>query len=66
MQRFFEERRILATLDHPNIARLLDGGTTAEGLPYVVMEYVSGIPLDEYCEAKSLPLESRLALFRQV
>ncbi len=66
MQRFFEERRILATLDHPNIARLLDGGTTEEGLPYVVMECVSGIPLDEYCEAKSLPLESRLALFRQV
>jgi tetratricopeptide (TPR) repeat protein len=66
MQRFFEERRILATLEHPNIARLLDGGTTEEGLPYVVMECVFGIPLDEYCEAKSLPLESRLALFRQV
>ena len=65
-QRFFEERRILATLDHPNIARLLDGGTTEDGLPYVVMERVEGIPLDEYCEASALSLGQRLALFRQV
>jgi tetratricopeptide (TPR) repeat protein len=66
MQRFSEERRILATLDHPNIATLLDGGTTEEGLPYVVMERVDGIPLDEYCEASALSLGQRLALFRQV
>jgi tetratricopeptide (TPR) repeat protein len=65
-QRFFEERRILATLDHPNIARLLDGGTTEDGVPYVVMESVEGIPLDAYCEAKALPLEPRLVLFREV
>ena len=66
MQRFFEERRILASLDHPNIARLLDGGTTEDGLPYVVMECVEGTPLDEYCEARALALGPRLALFRQV
>ena len=65
-QRFFEERRILATLDHPNIARLLDAGTTEDGLPYVVMERVEGVPLDEYCEARALSLGQRLALFRQV
>lgn len=52
-QRFLRERQILANLEHPNIARLLDGGTTQEGLPYVVMEYVSGKPIDRYCrEAK--------------
>jgi eukaryotic-like serine/threonine-protein kinase len=66
IQRFFEERRILATLDHPNIARLLDGGTTEDGLPYVVMECVEGIPLDAYCEARALSLGPRLALFREV
>jgi non-specific serine/threonine protein kinase/serine/threonine-protein kinase len=64
--RFFEERRILATLDHPNIARLLDGGTTEEGVPYVVMECVFGVPLDAYCEERALSLEPRLVLFRQV
>ena len=66
MQRFIEERRILATLEHPNIARLLDGGTTEDGLPYVVMECVEGIPLDAYCDARALSLEPRLVLFRQV
>jgi tetratricopeptide (TPR) repeat protein len=66
MQRFYEERRILATLDHPNIARLLDGGTTEDGLPYVVMESVFGIPIDAYCDERSLALEPRLVLFRQV
>lgn len=48
-QRFVRERQILANLEHPNIARLLDGGTTQEGLPYVVMEFVSGKPIDRYC-----------------
>lgn len=48
-QRFLRERQILANLEHPNIARLLDGGTTPDGLPYVVMEFVSGIPIDRYC-----------------
>ena len=53
MERFREERRILATLDHPNIARLLDGGTIEEGLPYLVMEYVDGVPLDVYSETRA-------------
>jgi len=66
MERFRDERRILATLDHPNIARLLDGGATEDGLPYFVMEYVDGIALDAYCETTPLPLRQRLALFHQV
>jgi tetratricopeptide (TPR) repeat protein/predicted Ser/Thr protein kinase len=65
-QRFRDERRILATLEHPNIAALFDGGTTDEGLPYVVMEYVDGVPLDVYCATNRLPLVARLELFRQV
>jgi eukaryotic-like serine/threonine-protein kinase len=65
MQRFREERRILATLDHPNIARLLDGGTTDDGLPFFVMERVDGIPLDVYAQAP-LSLRDRLVLFHQV
>ena len=66
LQRFREERRILATLEHPNIARLLDGGVTAEGLAYFVMEYVDGVPLDVYCEKARLTLTDRLQLFGQV
>ncbi len=65
MHRFREERRILATLDHPNIARLLDAGTTEDGLPYFVMEHVDGIPLDVYCQ-KLPSLRPRLVLFHQV
>ena len=65
MHRFREERRILATLDHPNIARLLDAGTTEDGLPYFVMEHVDGIPLDVYCQ--ELPSHRpRLVLFHRV
>ncbi|HXR35121.1 MAG TPA: serine/threonine-protein kinase, partial [Candidatus Binataceae bacterium] len=64
-QRFKAERQILATLDHPNIARLLDGGAV-DGRPYVVMEYVQGAPLDEYCDARRLPVRARLELFRTV
>ena len=66
LARFRNERQILATLDHPNIARLLDGGTTDEGVPYLVMELVAGAPIDEYCEAHALPITERLQLFRQV
>lgn len=55
LHRFRSERQILANLDHPNIARLLDGGTTADGAPYVVMEYVDGIPINDYCEKTSRP-----------
>lgn len=66
LQRFSEERRILATLEHPNIARLLDGGTTAGGLPYLIMEFVDGVPIDEYCNRHHLPLQPRLDIFRQL
>jgi eukaryotic-like serine/threonine-protein kinase len=65
-QRFLAERRILASLDHPNIARLIDGGRGDAGEPYIVMEYVSGFPIDTYCEMKSLSLKERLKLFRDV
>ena len=64
--RFRHERQILAGLDHPNVARLLDGGSTGEGLPYFVMEYVPGEPITRYCAAKNLSTRDRLLLFRQV
>jgi non-specific serine/threonine protein kinase/serine/threonine-protein kinase len=64
--RFKKERQILAGLDHPNIARLFDGGTTEDGVPYFVMELIEGQPIDEYCDAHSLSINERLALFRQV
>lgn len=57
------ERQILATLDHPNIARLIDGGSDAEGLPYLVMEYVDGVPPLEYCERHGLSIADRIRLF---
>jgi tetratricopeptide (TPR) repeat protein/tRNA A-37 threonylcarbamoyl transferase component Bud32 len=60
------ERQILATLEHPNIARLLDGGTTADGVPYLVMELVDGVPIDRYCEEHQLDIPARLRLFVQV
>jgi serine/threonine protein kinase/tetratricopeptide (TPR) repeat protein len=60
------ERQILATLDHPNIARLFDGGTTTDGTPYIVMEYVDGEPIDIYCDSRSLGVEQRLRLFQVV
>src|SRR5579871_3603115 len=60
--RFGAERQILANLNHPNIARLLDGGVS-DGLPYLVMEYVDGVPIDEYCREHRLGTESRLKLF---
>lgn len=66
LRRFRNERQILANLDHPNIARLLDGGTTATGLPYFVMEYVEGRPIDAYCDSLKLTIQQRLILFRQV
>jgi serine/threonine-protein kinase len=66
LRRFRSERQILANLDHPNIARLLDGGTTDNGTPYVVMEYVDGIPIDEYCDRQRLSTKERLQLFRKV
>jgi eukaryotic-like serine/threonine-protein kinase len=60
------ERQILATLDHPNIARLFDGGTTTDGTPYIVMEYVDGEPVDIYCDTRSLTIEQRLKLFKVI
>ncbi len=66
LKRFRAERQILAGLDHPNIARLLDGGATEEGEPYLVMEYVEGHPIDSYCEERALTTSARLTLFRAV
>ena len=66
LRRFQNERRILAALDHPNIARLLDAGTTDEGLPYFVMEYIAGRPVHSYCDAEKLPVAARLELFQKV
>lgn len=60
------ERQILATLQHPNIARLLDGGRTDDGTPYLVLEYIDGEPIDLYCDRRRLPLAERLRLFQQV
>ena len=65
-QRFRTERQILAGLDHRNIARLLDGGTTSAGVPYVVMELVAGDPIDGYCEAQKLSVRDCVQLFLQV
>jgi serine/threonine-protein kinase len=66
LQHFARERQILATLQHPNIARLLDGGATPGGQPYLVMEYVEGEPIDAYCADRALALDARLRLFEQV
>src|SRR5664279_2415811 len=60
------ERQILAQLDHPNIAHLMDGGSLADGSAYIVMEYVDGIPIDAFCDSRHLDIESRLKLFQTV
>ena len=64
--RFTQERQILARLQHPNIATILDGGTTDEGQPYMVMEHVKGQPIDAWCVARGLARRERLAMFRTV
>ena len=67
LRRFVEERRILARLEHPGVARLVDGGVTDAGLPYFAMELVEGgAPIDRYCDARGLPLDQRLELFERV
>ncbi|MBI4904566.1 MAG: protein kinase [Acidobacteria bacterium] len=66
LRRFRNERQVLAGLDHPNIARFLDGGATPDGLPYLVMEYVEGVPINHYCETNSLQAADRLKLFLSV
>lgn len=63
MQRFHRERQVLANLEHPNISRLLDGGTTDDGLPYLVMEFINGQPITKYCDHRHLTVRARLALF---
>ncbi len=63
---FRHERQILADLEHPNIARLLDGGTHEDGSPYLVMEFVEGEPITRYCDTQRLSIEERLALFQKI
>lgn len=66
LRRFRQERQTLANLVHPNIARLLDGGSTDQGLPYFVMDYVDGLPIDEYCDRGQLGIDERVQLCRSV
>jgi eukaryotic-like serine/threonine-protein kinase len=66
IERFRSERQILAKLDHPNIARLTDGGTTVDGFPFLVLEFVDGLRVDEYCDQHSLSVRARLELFVQI
>lgn len=65
-ENFRRERQILARLEHENIARIFDGGTTSDGTPFLVMEYVDGLPLDEYCKKENLSINQRLELFLEV
>ncbi len=66
LHRFLAERQILAHLEHPNIARLYDGGRTEDGRPYLIMELVEGTPVDEYCDRNRLTVDQRLDLFRRI
>jgi serine/threonine-protein kinase len=66
VERFKRERQILARIEHPNVARLLDGGATEDGLPYLVMEYIEGRPLHAYCDERQLATAARLKLFLEV
>jgi len=66
LRRFLTERQILASLDHPNIARMLDGGSTPAGLPYFVMEHVEGLPIRTYCDTNDLDVTERIELFAKV
>lgn len=66
IRRFKNERQVLASLEHPNIARLLDVGSTEGGLPYLIMEYIDGKPVDEYCDSQHLAIPERLRLFQNV
>jgi eukaryotic-like serine/threonine-protein kinase len=66
LARFEAERQALALMDHPNIAKVLDGGTTDQGRPFFVMELVKGLPLTEYCDARRLPVKDRLDLFAKI
>jgi serine/threonine protein kinase/Flp pilus assembly protein TadD len=66
VRHFRRERQILAGLEHPNVARLLDGGTTDDGLPYLVMQHVEGQPIDRFCDERRLTVRERLQLFQGV
>ncbi|MDJ0839732.1 MAG: tetratricopeptide repeat protein [Acidobacteriota bacterium] len=66
VRRFHNERKILASLDHPHIARLIEGASTADGRPYFVMEYVDGEPITRWCDSRRLNLDARIELFRKV
>jgi tetratricopeptide (TPR) repeat protein len=66
VKRFVTERQILANLDHAHIARLLDGGVAGDGRPYIVMEYVDGVPIDRFCRDRNLTVEETVALFEKV
>lgn len=66
LSRFKIERQILANLNHPNIAHLIDGGTTTDGIPYLVMEYIEGVPIDAFCKQTNPAIERRLEIFRDV
>jgi eukaryotic-like serine/threonine-protein kinase len=66
VSRFRHERQVLASLNHPNIAALLDGGTTPNGLPYFAMEYIEGQNIVDFCESRKLDTTARLQLFREV
>ena len=66
LRRFRQERRILAALEHPNIARLIDGGATDDDMPYLIMEYVEGVPIDEFCRRNDLSTEEKLKLFQKI
>ncbi len=66
LRRFKTERQVLAGLQHPNIGRLLDGGAVEDGRPYLVMEYIDGLPIDEYCRTHALAVEARVELFIKV
>jgi serine/threonine-protein kinase len=66
LQRFRQERQILARLQHPNIARLVDGGVTEDGQPFFALEYVDGEPIDQYCDEGNLNVDQRLTLFQEV
>lgn len=66
VRRFEQERQILARLEHPGIARLLDGGLDRRGLPYLVLEHVDGAPVDAYCDRERLPIEARIALVASI
>src|SRR5262249_24913340 len=66
LTRFRTERQILATLEHPNITRLLDGGSTDDDSPYFVMDFIEGEPIDRYCERRQLTVTARLHLFQRV